>query len=60
MDTALDCLIFLSAHFAVNTQIYCAIWRTEALLELSLLLTEEIDQRHYQSIFQCIWYSDFI
>lgn len=44
MDTAMDCLIFVSAHFAINTQIYCVISKTETLCQLSSSLTEEIDQ----------------
>lgn len=50
MDTAMDCLIFVSAHFAINTQIYCVISKTETLCQLSSSLTEEIDQSQFQPI----------
>lgn len=44
MDIALESLLFVSTHFIINTQLYCAIWNTSILQQLSALLSNEISQ----------------
>lgn len=51
MDSALESLIFLSAHLAINTQLYCAIWNRSNLKELSMRLFEEINTRKLVAYF---------
>lgn len=47
MDIAMDCLIFLSAYFVINTQIMCGIWKAAELRQLSSTLTQEIELSNF-------------
>lgn len=44
VDSALDGLIFLSAHLAINTQLYSEILNAITLRQLSISMTEQIEQ----------------
>lgn len=42
IDTALETLIFVSAHFIINTQFYCSLFNASLLRRMSASLIEEM------------------